>query len=162
MDGRRHDARPRIDQRRNPETDGRQLAPGGGADLFDRFDQGVEQLLGTLALARVTEHAMADIEVGLDDPRKQLRAAKIDTDHAPGGHARHPIRWMSTPTDPPPEYTKYRAGPGFLRREPKPGEPLIGDLGAGPAAPPRPPRAPSGRGPQPGEDDGRRIYGDRP
>ena len=37
---------------------------------------------------------------------------------------------MSTPSDPPPEYTKYRSGPGFLRRGPKPGEPLIGDLGA--------------------------------
>ena len=92
---------------------------------------------------------MVDIEVGVDDPGEQLRAAEIDADHAPGGHARHPIRWMSTPSDPEPEYTKYRSGPGFLRRGPKPGEPLIGDLGAGPAAPPRPPAGPSGRGPEP-------------
>jgi LCP family protein required for cell wall assembly len=68
---------------------------------------------------------------------------------------------MSTPSDPPPEYTKYRSGPGFLRREPKPGEPLIGDLGPGPAAPPRPPGAPSGRGPDPSQDD-RRVDGGRP
>ncbi len=67
---------------------------------------------------------------------------------------------MSTPSDPPPEYTKYRSGPGFLRRGPKPGEPLIGDLGAGPAAPPRPPRTPSGPGLP--EDDDRRVYGNRP
>ena len=64
---------------------------------------------------------------------------------------------MSTPSDPPPEYTKYRSGPGFLRRGPKPGEPLIGDLGAGPAAPPRPGRAPSGPG-LPGDGD-RRVDG---
>ena len=136
--------------------------PAAVAHLLDGLHQGVQQLLGALALAGVAEHAMADVEVGLDDPGKQLRAAEIDADHAPGGHARHPIRWMSTPSDPPPEYTKYRAGPGFLRREPKPGEPLIGDLGAGPAAPPRPPGGPSGRGPGPSEDDDRRVYGDRP
>ncbi|HEV7493560.1 LCP family protein [Baekduia sp.] len=64
---------------------------------------------------------------------------------------------MSTPSDPPPEYTKYRSGPGFLRRGPKPGEPLIGDLGAGPATPPRPPRTPSGPGLP--EDDDRRGSG---
>jgi LCP family protein required for cell wall assembly len=64
---------------------------------------------------------------------------------------------MSTPSDPPPEYTKYRSGPGFLRRGPKPGEPLIGDLGVGPAAPPRQPGAPSGRGLP--EDGDRRLYG---
>jgi LCP family protein required for cell wall assembly len=69
---------------------------------------------------------------------------------------------MSTPSDPPPEYTKYRSGPGFLRRGPKPGEPLIGDLGAGPAAPPRPPAGPSGRGPGPSEDDDRRLSDGRP
>jgi LCP family protein required for cell wall assembly len=54
---------------------------------------------------------------------------------------------MSTPSDPEPEYTKYRSGPGFLRRGPKPGEPLIGDLRAAPA----PPRGPDG--PRPDEDD---------
>jgi LCP family protein required for cell wall assembly len=56
---------------------------------------------------------------------------------------------MSTPSDPPPEYTKYRSGPGFLRRGPKPGEPLIGDLGA-PAAP----------GP-PADGEDRSLYGGR-
>jgi LCP family protein required for cell wall assembly len=55
---------------------------------------------------------------------------------------------MSTPSDPPPEYTKYRSGPRFLRRGPRPGESLADEL--------REPRsAPDG-----GEDDGdRRIYG---
>jgi LCP family protein required for cell wall assembly len=48
---------------------------------------------------------------------------------------------MSTPSDPPPEYTKYRSGPGFLRRGPKAGEPLIGDLRD---APPRVPGRPGG------------------
>jgi LCP family protein required for cell wall assembly len=48
---------------------------------------------------------------------------------------------MSTPSDPPPEYTKYRSGPGFLRRGPKSGEPLIGDLRD---APPRAPGRPGG------------------
>ena len=93
-------ARPRVDQRGDPEADRRQLAPGGRAHLLDGLHQGVQQLLGALALAGVTEHAMVDVEVGVDDPGKQLRAAEIDADHAPGGHARHPIRWMSTPTDP--------------------------------------------------------------
>jgi len=70
---------------------------------------------------------------------------------------------MSDPSDPPPEYTKYRSGPGFLRRGPRPGEPLLGDLGAGPAAPPRPPEDPSGRGPDRPEDDGdRRLHGRGP
>jgi LCP family protein required for cell wall assembly len=82
---------------------------------------------------------MVDIEVAVDDPGQQLRAAEIDADHASGGHARHPIRWMSTPSDPPPEYTKYRAGPRFLRRGPKDGEPLLDELrdappGAAPGA----------------------------
>jgi LCP family protein required for cell wall assembly len=35
---------------------------------------------------------------------------------------------MSDPSDPPPEYTKYRSGPTFRRRDPRPGEPLIDDL----------------------------------
>jgi LCP family protein required for cell wall assembly len=59
---------------------------------------------------------------------------------------------MSTPSDPEPDYTKYRSGPGFLRRGPKPGEPLIGDLGA-PAAPP-PPRPPT-------DAEDRSLYGGR-
>jgi len=50
---------------------------------------------------------------------------------------------MSTSSDPPPEYTKYRSGPGFLRRGPKPGEPLIGDLR----------EAPGGPGPLPDDPD---------
>jgi hypothetical protein len=33
-----------------------------------------------------------DVQVGVDDPRQQLRAAEIDADHTPGGHANHPIR----------------------------------------------------------------------
>jgi LCP family protein required for cell wall assembly len=71
---------------------------------------------------------------------------------------------MSDPSDPPPEYTKYRSGPGFLRRGPKPGEPLIGDLGDAPGAPPRGPAPPSGPGLPglPGDDDDRRVYGGRP
>ena len=51
---------------------------------------------------------------------------------------------MSTPSDPP-EYTKYRAAPAFLRRGPKDGESLLDDLAD---APPRP-----GEGPPPGEED---------
>jgi LCP family protein required for cell wall assembly len=54
---------------------------------------------------------------------------------------------MSTPPEPPPEYTKYRAGPKFLRRTPRAGGPLLDDLrppadqpppgGPTPDAPPR-------------------------
>jgi LCP family protein required for cell wall assembly len=61
---------------------------------------------------------------------------------------------MSTPSDPPPEYTKYRAGPGFLRRGPKPGEPLLGDFEA-------PREAPAAPGPE-ADDGDRRVYGREP
>jgi LCP family protein required for cell wall assembly len=60
---------------------------------------------------------------------------------------------MSTPSDPPPEYKKYRAGPAFLRRGPKPGEPLLDDFRDAPAAPPAP------GGPGPDADADRRVYG---
>ena len=47
---------------------------------------------------------------------------------------------MSTPPEPPPEYTKYRAGPKFLRRTPRSGGSLLDDL-----------RPPDGRAkPEPG------------
>jgi LCP family protein required for cell wall assembly len=35
---------------------------------------------------------------------------------------------MSSPSEPPPEYTKYRAGPKFLRRSPRSGGSLLDDL----------------------------------
>jgi LCP family protein required for cell wall assembly len=64
---------------------------------------------------------------------------------------------MSTPSDPQPEYTKYRSGPGFLRRGPKPGEPLIGDLRHAPAGP-NGPLGPAGpAGPRPDDDDDRAL-----
>jgi LCP family protein required for cell wall assembly len=66
---------------------------------------------------------------------------------------------MPAPSDPPPEYTKYRAGPRFLRRGSRGGESLLDDLrrgdgGAG-AAPPAGPDA------APGSGDVRRDYGRR-
>src|SRR4051812_13978011 len=60
---------------------------------------------------------------------------------------------MPDPSDPPPEYTKYRAGPRFLRRGPRAGEPLLGDRGNGAAAPPHT------RQPGVEDQDGRRDYG---
>jgi LCP family protein required for cell wall assembly len=60
---------------------------------------------------------------------------------------------MSTPSDPPPEYKKYRAGPAFLRRGPKPGESLLDDFQGAPAAPPTP------GAPGPDADADRRVYG---
>src|SRR3954447_4587193 len=63
---------------------------------------------------------------------------------------------MPQPSDPPPEYTKYRAGPKFLRRGPKAGEPLLDDLRGGAQAPPQGPGAPP---PGAADDDGRRDYG---
>src|SRR4051812_10762114 len=57
------------------------------------------------------------------------------------------------PSEPPPEYRKYRAGPRFLRRGPKAGESLLDELrdGAPAAAPPRP----AGPGEDGRRDDGR-------
>jgi len=56
---------------------------------------------------------------------------------------------MSTPPEPPPEYTKYRAGPKFLRRTPRAGGGLLDDL--------RPPgEQPLPGGPAPGEPRPRR------
>jgi LCP family protein required for cell wall assembly len=67
---------------------------------------------------------------------------------------------MSPPSDPPPEYTKYRAGPRFWRRGPRPGEPLLGDLrdGQRPADAPGAPAAPGAPG-EPPRDDDRSLYG---
>jgi LCP family protein required for cell wall assembly len=65
---------------------------------------------------------------------------------------------MSTPSDPPPEYRKYRAGPAFLRRGPKPGEPLLGDFEGVREAP----GAPGAPGPGPDDDDDRKVYGREP
>jgi LCP family protein required for cell wall assembly len=68
---------------------------------------------------------------------------------------------MPSPSDPPPEYTKYRSGPRFLRRGPRGGDSLLddfrtGDRDGGAGAPP------PGGGPLPGDDDaGRRDYGRR-
>src|SRR3954470_9554472 len=61
---------------------------------------------------------------------------------------------MAAPSDPPPPYRKYRSAPRFLRRGPKPGEPLLDDLrgGGGVAAPPRPGEPGAG-------EDGRHVYG---
>jgi len=67
---------------------------------------------------------------------------------------------MSSPPDPPPEYTKYRAGPRFLRRSPRGGESLLDDLrqdGDGGVGAPPPPVAPG----HDGDDAGRRDYGRR-
>ncbi|WCB92376.1 Polyisoprenyl-teichoic acid--peptidoglycan teichoic acid transferase TagU [Baekduia alba] len=57
---------------------------------------------------------------------------------------------MPHPSDPPPEYTKYRSGPSFLRRGPRPGEPLLDDFRGAPGTPP-PPDGP--------DEDGRRDDG---
>jgi LCP family protein required for cell wall assembly len=65
---------------------------------------------------------------------------------------------MSTPSDPPPEYRKYRAGPAFLRRGPKPGESLLGDFDGARVGGPGGPGSPNG----PPPDDDRRIYGREP
>jgi LCP family protein required for cell wall assembly len=43
---------------------------------------------------------------------------------------------MSAPTDPPPEYTKYRSAPRFLRRNGRDGGSLLDDFGAHPGAAP--------------------------
>src|SRR3954462_3153258 len=61
---------------------------------------------------------------------------------------------MSTPPEPPPEYTKYRAGPKFLRRSPRSGASVLDDL---PAA--RDPQRPAGPGapPAPGAPGRRRL-----
>src|SRR3954452_25504925 len=61
---------------------------------------------------------------------------------------------MSTPPEPPPEYTKYRAGPKFLRRSPRSGASVLDDL---PAA--RDPQRPVGPGapPAPGAPGRRRL-----
>jgi LCP family protein required for cell wall assembly len=63
-------------------------------------------------------------------------------------------------SDQPPEYTKYRSGPSFLRRGPKPGESLLDDFGtANEAHPPgAPPRGPGQDG---GDGGGRRDHGRR-
>src|SRR6185369_11893334 len=69
---------------------------------------------------------------------------------------------MPSPSDPPPEYRKYRAGPRFLRRGPRDGGSLLDDLrgGDGNGAPPLAP--PPGAGPgHEGDDAGRRDYGRR-
>jgi LCP family protein required for cell wall assembly len=61
---------------------------------------------------------------------------------------------MPHPSDPPPEYTKYRSGPRFLRRGPKAGESLLDDFrDDGAASPPHAAPAPGG------DQDGRRDYG---
>ncbi|HWI74241.1 MAG TPA: LCP family protein [Baekduia sp.] len=66
---------------------------------------------------------------------------------------------MSTPSDPDPEYKKYRAGPAFLRRGPKPGGSLLDDFRDAPGAP----QTPQAPGPESDQDaDGRRIYGREP
>jgi LCP family protein required for cell wall assembly len=58
---------------------------------------------------------------------------------------------MPHPSDPPPEYTKYRSGPSFLRRGPRAGESLLDDFGHG-----------GDGGLPPGPDgDGRHHYGRR-
>src|SRR3954470_3264094 len=51
---------------------------------------------------------------------------------------------MSTPPEPPPEYTKYRAGPKFLRRSPRSGGSVLDDLPA--ARDPQRPAAPGAPG----------------
>jgi LCP family protein required for cell wall assembly len=61
---------------------------------------------------------------------------------------------MPHPSEPPPEYTKYRSGPSFLRRGPRPGDSLLDDFRDGAQAPPRGPLGPG--------DDGRAEYGDGP
>ncbi|HEV7751322.1 MAG TPA: LCP family protein [Baekduia sp.] len=63
---------------------------------------------------------------------------------------------MSSPSEPPPEYRKYRSAPRLWRRDPGPGESLLGGLPDGRQAPPGPGNgAPDGR-----PDDGdRNIYG---
>jgi LCP family protein required for cell wall assembly len=64
---------------------------------------------------------------------------------------------MPHPSDPPPEYKKYRSGPSFLRRGPKPGESLLDDFQS------TPPDGPPPTGPDQDVDDaGRRDYGRGP
>ncbi|MCW3004536.1 MAG: LytR family transcriptional regulator [Conexibacter sp.] len=67
---------------------------------------------------------------------------------------------MSPPSDPPPEYRRYRSAPRFLRREPRPGESLLDDLrdGRGPA-PAAAPAGPDGAPHAPLEHDDRHVYG---
>jgi LCP family protein required for cell wall assembly len=67
---------------------------------------------------------------------------------------------MPSPSDPPPEYTKYRAGPRFLRRGPRGGESLLDDLRHGDGGAGAPPPAGPGHGPE-ADDAGRRDYGRR-
>ncbi|HEY6758810.1 MAG TPA: hypothetical protein VI318_04945, partial [Baekduia sp.] len=58
---------------------------------------------------------------------------------------------MPSPSDSPPEYKKYRSGPSFLRRGPRPGESLLDDFRDGGGqhggdAPPPPGQDGGGRG----------------
>jgi LCP family protein required for cell wall assembly len=63
---------------------------------------------------------------------------------------------MSPPSDPPPEYTKYRSAPRFWRRGPRAGDSLLDGLRDGGGAPPAaPPGAPDGHR----DDAERRLYG---
>ncbi|HWH95128.1 MAG TPA: LCP family protein, partial [Baekduia sp.] len=60
---------------------------------------------------------------------------------------------MPEPSDPPPEYTKYRSAPRFLRRGPRDGGSVLDDFRDGAT---RPPGDVPGTGP---DDDGRRDFG---
>jgi LCP family protein required for cell wall assembly len=64
---------------------------------------------------------------------------------------------MSHPSDPPPDYTKYRSAPSFLRRRARGGDSLLDDLRDGARAPGAPagPAGPAG----PGDEEDRRLYG---
>jgi LCP family protein required for cell wall assembly len=63
---------------------------------------------------------------------------------------------MSSPSEPPPEYRKYRSAPRLWRRDPGPGEPLLDGLRDGRPAPAGP--APSGPDGLPDDGD-RHVYG---
>src|SRR6202035_4225704 len=76
----------RVHERWDPKADGTDLAVGRLTDLLHRFNGYVDQR-GLVQPGQAALGPVVNRQLAVNRPGEQLRAAHVDADDAPGGHA---------------------------------------------------------------------------